>query len=125
MRISRQLVIAFAACLMAACATTEKSPRIAGLSADAQKVVEESGAAPSTDEKTSLDASLDRYRTVTIVDEKSGKPRVICKRVRQPGTLFEKKICYTKEEWDVARQQAKENTDGIQRKMDARCPVCG
>lgn len=115
-----------AALFVASCATTGDSDRIPGLTADAQKAVEESGAEVTTGEgeKASLDASVQKYRTVTLTDEKTGKPRVICKRVRQPGTLFETKVCSTKEEWDAARQEAKDQTDGIQRNMDSRCAAC-
>lgn len=110
---------------LAACATTEGSQRMAGLSPDAQKAVEEAGGTDPAGEKASLDASVQKYRTVTLTDEKTGKPKVICKRVRQPGTLFETKICTTKEEWDAARQEAKDKTDGIQRNMDSRCGAAG
>jgi hypothetical protein len=111
---------------LAACtATGGSSQKMAGLSADAQKIVEEAGGTDPNGEKASLDASIQKYRTVKLKDEETGKVRIICKRVRQPGTLFETKVCTTKEEWDAARQEAKDKTDGIQRNMDSRCPVCG
>lgn len=125
MRFVKSFAFVLAAVGMTACATTEPSQRIAGLSPDAQKAVEESGQMSTTGDKASLDASVDKYRTVTLTDEKTGKPRVICKRIRRPGTLFETKICSTKEEWDLARQEAKDQTDGIQRNMDARCAAAG
>ncbi len=99
------LMSALAWANLAACATTEGSQRMAGLSPDAQKAVEEAGGTDPAGEKASLDASVQKYRTVTLTDEKTGKPKVICKRVRQPGTLSEEKICTTKEEWDAPRRK--------------------
>jgi len=113
---------------LSACATTQsESANMSGLSSGARKAVEASSASTTAQDgdKVSLDASLDEYRTVTLVDDETGKPKVICRRVRQPGTLFEKKICATKEEWDNSRREAKDKTDGIQRNMDSRCPSCG
>lgn len=121
----RLLIAAFACCGVVACTATGGSKQMAGLSADAQKAVEESGASASAGEKMSLDEATDKYRTVTLVDDKTGKPKVICKRVKQPGTLFETKVCSTKEEWDAARRESKDKTDGIQRNMDARCGAAG
>lgn len=122
----RLILVLIAGLALANCATDGASTRTRGLSADAQQALDDAKAENQNEAgaKASLDASVQKYRTVTLTDDE-GKPKMICKRVKQPGTLFETKVCATKKEWDGARQAGKDTTDGIQRKMDARCGAAG
>lgn len=111
----RLLIAAVACSAIVACTATGGSKQMAGLSADAQKMAQESGASTADGPKVSLDELTDKYRTVTLVDDKTGKPKIICRRLRQPGTLFANKVCKTREEWIISRRVAKETSEQIQR----------
>lgn len=94
---------------------------MSGLSYEAQKMAEEAAASPDRSENpVSLDAMMEdnRSSTVKLVDDETGKPKIICKWTTTPGTLFKSKTCMTKNEWDEVRGAGKGTTDRIQRNLN-------
>jgi len=47
----------------------------------------------------SLDAAINEYGKVTLLDDDSGEEKLVCKRVKVTGTRFAKKTCATPKEW--------------------------
>lgn len=117
--------------MLCACATDEaggRRQRMTGLSADAQKVVEEAQANGSSEgEKVSLDATITRYqsRSVKLVDDDTKETKIICKYMKATGTRFGQKVCATPEEWEEMRENGKKSAQNIQRTMTNQvCPSC-
>ena len=71
--------------------------------------------------KMSLNAALDENRKVTLLDDESGEPKLVCKRVVVTGDRFVRKTCATPKEWAQKKQDSRDELDGIQRRMDAKC----
>ena len=62
-------------------------------------------------EKMSLDAAVDEFGKVTLLDDETGKVKMVCKRVKQTGTRFGRKICGSPREWAQKKQDGR---DGLQ-----------
>ena len=80
-RIIFAAVLALIGC--AGCATGTDTPQ--SQAASSQET------APGS-EKMSLDAAVDEFGKVTLLDDETGKVKMVCKRVKQTGTRFGRKI---------------------------------
>ncbi len=111
----------FAGALVAGCATAEQTAaREAATQQRLAAVKAEAG-----EEKVSLNASLEEYGKMTLLDDETGEEKIICKYQRVTGSRFGKKTCATPREWEQLRRDSRENTEETQRNMDARCPGGG
>lgn len=70
--------------------------------------------------KQSLNKMLDKQDTVTLVDEKTGKTKLICRRAPVMGSrLGGRKVCATRKEWDEQRRKSQDNLDSLQRGLSS------
>lgn len=74
-------------------------------------------------QKQSLDKMLDENNRVELVDEETGKTKLICRRQPVLGSrLGSNKVCATKKQWDDEKRQAGENVDQTQRGLSTPPP---
>ena len=108
--------------VLASACTTARQESIS--SANQQRLADAKASAPA-EGKVSLDKSLDEYGKVTVVDDKTGEEKIICKYQPVTGTRFGKKICATPSEWAERKRASRESLEHTQRNLDARCPSGG
>ncbi|HNS87165.1 MAG TPA: hypothetical protein PKH09_09700 [Parvularculaceae bacterium] len=107
--------------LAAGCVTTERTEAYRAQSLQRLADVKETNG----DQKASLNASLEEYGKVTLLDDETGEEKIICKYEKTTGSRFGRKICATPREWDQKRIDSQENARKTQRSMNARCPANG
>jgi hypothetical protein len=110
-----------AALLVTGCVTAEQNEAKAAAAQERLAAVK----AESTGEKVSLDKSLEEHGTMTLLDDKTGEEKMVCKYMKTTGSRFGKKVCATPREWEQKRIDSQENVRKTQRNMDARCPSGG
>lgn len=77
---------------------------------------EPSAAASPQPPKQSLDKMLDEHDRVELVDDETGKTKLICKRQPVLGSrLGSHKVCATRKQWEDQKHESEENVDHIQR----------
>ena len=106
------IALAFTSLILVACQTTEAERR-AQLQMAKDDIAERDG------EKQSLDKMLDEHDRVTLLDDDTGKEKLICRRIKpQIGTrLGARKVCATKKQWADSKQQSQDEINDFQRKM--------
>lgn len=133
----RVMIAAASFCLfgVTGCQTTGSmsAARLQASAAAEQAAAAETGGGPEKPtenpepKKQSLDALLDEHEKVTLLDDDTGEEKLICRRIeaRTGSRLGSRKLCATRGEWREREKLAKGETDGIQRRMDGRCPSNG
>jgi len=111
-----------ASALFVGCSTAEQSEASKATAQQRLTEVQAQDAADGQD-KVSLDASLEEYGKMTLLDDETGEEKIICKYQRVTGSRFGKKTCATPREWEQLRRDSRENTEKTQRNMNAGCPV--
>lgn len=109
--------------LCVGCATTEATTQ-SQLSAPAERTSaseptsasESNATAEPQAEKQSLNELLEENDRVELVDDETGKTKLICKRQRVLGSrLGSNKVCATRKQWDEDKRRAQQNVDQTQR----------
>jgi len=120
-----KLSMSFAVCaLSASCATADQT--LSRNEAALQRLAEvKAQDAADGQDKVSLDASLEEYGKMTLLDDETGEEKIICKYEKTTGSRFGRKICATPREWEQKRIDSQENARKTQRNMNAGCPING